>query len=325
MQPDCDQQVPGLAGHKNSATLGGARYKSKGVHHIGIAHCDCKGSSAPLSAPLIVISGLNLTTACTALLGRRAEKPQRLPLCSCQNAETQHSSSLQPGPKHGCRHPSIHMHCAPLGHAAARAACAPALFVRHQAAGIRSSWQPAYQGTLIHHPDSLTLTRSISAACRWSSCRAQRAPARLLACAAGGRPARAVRLAWGPAAHALLLHLRAVRPARRAGTLWAGATPCERRRAAQRCLARERRSAGPTHYCLNSPSWLTGYHHTAEGAIGLGPPVMLFIHSFTLVRLRLAAKTAWVCALPALAITCARPRRKSCLTRMRHQVGFEDS
>ncbi len=32
--------------------------------------------------------------------------------------------------------------------------------------------------------------------------------------------------------------------------------------------------------CLNSPSWLTGYHHTAEGAIGLGPPVMLFIHSF---------------------------------------------
>ncbi len=48
------------------------------------AHCNCKESSAPLSARLIVISGLNLTTACTALLGRRAEKPQRLPLCSCQ-------------------------------------------------------------------------------------------------------------------------------------------------------------------------------------------------------------------------------------------------
>jgi len=325
VQADCDQQVPKLAGHKSVATLGDARYKSKGVHHIGRRTLQLQGKQRPSVSAAYCYFRPELDHCLHSTAWATRREATATPAMQLPNAETQHTSSLQPGPKHGCRHPSIHMHCAPLGRAAARAACAPALFVRHQAAAFRSSWQPAYQGTLIHHPDTLTLTRSISAACRWSSCRAQRAPARLLACAAGGRPARAVRLAWGPAAHALLLHLRAVRPARRAGTLWAGATPCERRRAAQRCLARERRSAGPTHYCLNSPSWLTGYHHTAEGAIGLGPPVMLFIHSFTLVRLRLAAKTAWVCALPALAITCARPRRKSCLTRMRHQVGFEDS
>jgi len=55
--------------------------------------------------------------------------------------------------------------------------------------------------------------------------------------------------------------------------------------------------------CLNSPSWLTGYHHTAEGAIGLGPPVMLFIHSFihssffhgvkVLVKPRATSITTW--------------------------------
>jgi len=44
-----------------------------------------------------------------------------------------------------------------------------------------------------------------------------------------------------------------------------------------------------------SPSWLTGYHHTAEGAIGLGPPVMLYIHSFIHgAALRRPASQAWV-------------------------------
>jgi len=283
VQADCDQQVPKLAGHKSVATLGDARYKSKGVHHIGRRTLQLQGKQRPSVSAAYCYFRPELDHCLHSTAWATRREATATPAMQLPNAETQHTSSLQPGPKHGCRHPSIHMHCAPLGRAAARAACAPALFVRHQAAAFRSSWQPAYQGTLIHHPDTLTLTRSISAACRWSSCRAQRAPARLLACAAGGRPARAVRLARGPAAHALLLHLRAVRPARRAGTLSAGATPCERRRAPQRCLARERRSAGPTHHsgatALSSQNSLglrasCSGHHMCEAA----PQVMPDTH-----------------------------------------------